>query len=346
MEFKLNITRINDEKVIPAFLITLLFMLAIFILMPAIKLPMVLEKPSEEMIIAFLKEEMAPQKKKLEEKKVEKKEEQKEIQVEVTEKLDQVVPEDIEDIQPNVEDFKPASDQIPIMADLNQMETQNVSESFTLPGTDGVTDILTDINNPGALLDAGAGMGGESAGFDGDIGDVKVGNPDQLLKRGLYQNRRQNISDKPSKGVRPHLNLKSSDVLNPIIEWMKKNPAKFSEILKTFLDWTPSNLTSKAPLFYEGKKYIIFLLCKPELPQLSILIADMTDPDAEEFILIKDAGMIRMPGYLLEGKYMQNVAGDDFSYFEGRQKEATNNAAKRFNDIFYSWFEKVNPTKK
>jgi hypothetical protein len=91
-----------------------------------------------------------------------------------------------------------------------------------------------------------------------------------------------------------------------------------------------------------GNNQYFYLLCKRELPQLTILLVDFS---TNEFTQIKDAGLLKEPGYLKEGMFtFKEQSGDKiFGYFEGEQRNATSDKAEKFNNRFWVWFDTVKP---
>lgn len=335
---KIDVERINDEKNIPSVVFTILFMIFIFWLIPRIKVPLDAEKPSEEIMLSFIKDEPREEKKKEEKKEEKKKPEEKKEEIKEPEiqdiQVDQPVvdniPQEITSIEQPMTNF---------YQDFNQMPNNQIVEPTQIGGSDGVTDILTDLNNEMAILDAGANKGGEGVGFDG-MTDTRIGSSDpSLINIGPVKNKVRTPTKAKSINIRPNLNLKGKEFINPIIKWMEKNPYEFMGILKIFMDYSSGNLTSRVPL---GNNQYFYLLCKRELPQLTILLVDF---NTREFIQIKDAGLLQQPGYLKEGMFtFKEQSGDKvFGYFEGEQRNATGDKAEKFNKRFWTWFDTVKP---
>lgn len=338
MQMKIDVERINDEKNIPSVLFTILFMLFIFWLIPQIKVPLDVEKPSEEIMLSFLKDEPREEKKKEEKKEEKKKPEEKKEEIKEPEiqdvQIDQPVvdnvPQEITSIDQPMTNF---------YQDFDKLTSSQIIEPTQIGGADGVTDILTDMNNDMAILDAGANKGGEGVGFDG-LTDTKIGSADpSILNIGPVKRKARVPTKSKTINFRPNLNLKGKEFINPIIKWMEKNPYEFIGILKTFMDYSQGNLTSRVRL---GNNQYFYLLCKRELPQLTILFVDFT---TRQFIQIKDAGLLQQPGYLKEGMFTyKELSGDKvFGYFEGEQRNASSENAEKFNDRFWSWFDTVKP---
>ncbi len=336
MQMKIDVERINDEKNIPSVLLTVLFIAFVFWLIPRIKVPLDVQKPSEEIMLSFFKDEPREEKKKEEKKEEKKKPEEKKEEI----KEPQI--QEIEIEQPAIEDIPQEVTNIDepmtnFFQDLNQLPPDQMLEPTQIGGADGVTDILTDLNNEMAILDAGANKGGEGAGFDG-MTDTKIGSADpSILNIGPVKRKVKTPTKSRSINIRPNLNLKGKEFMNPIIKWMEKHPYQFIGILKIFMEYSSGNLTSRAPL---GNNQYFYFLCKREIPQLTILFVDF---NTKQFIQIKDAGLLQQPGYLKEGMFTYKEQGGDkvFGYFEGEQRNATSDNAEKFNNRFWSWFETV-----
>jgi hypothetical protein len=342
MQMKIDVEHINDEKNIPSVVFTILFMIFIFWLIPRINVPLDAEKPSEEIMLSFIKEEPKEEKKKEEKKEEKKKSEEKkeeikptEIQVDQRIQIDQPVMDNLSQEISSVD--QPMSN---FYQDFNQLPSGQISEPTLIGGADGVTDIVTDLNpNNMAILDAGANKGGPGVGFDG-MTDTRIGSSDpSLINIGPVKNRVRTPTKAKSINIRPNLNLKGKEFINPIIKWMENNPYEFVGILKIFMDYSSGNLTSRVSL---GNNQYFYLLCKRELPQLTILLVDFS---TNEFTQIKDAGLLKEPGYLKEGMFtFKEQSGDKiFGYFEGEQRNATSDKAEKFNNRFWVWFDTVKP---
>lgn len=339
MELKIDVERINDGRSIPSALITILFLVFVFWMVQNVNIPQEVRKPSEEMVINFLKEEKKPPQK---QKEKEKKEKDKEKE-EPTEVVEEQILEEVEDVFQEEEEIFEEIEVAPnvIMTEMQDNMNEELEQMLEIPGGDGVTDLLTtDQLDDQSLFDAGADAGGGMVGF-GDEASANINISQNNIDWGAYKKRKHR--NKPVKGRRrPNVDLRSVDFINPIIRWMEANPATFSNVLKAFLDYAPGNLTSMTRVRYKNKTYRIYLLCKKSLPQLTICVVNF---ETEEMVLIKDAGLMREARYLLEGDFIATGDGQDIAMLDSEQKKASSASAEKFNDIFWSWFETVNPDK-
>ena len=101
------------------------------------------------------------------------------------------------------------------------------------------------------------------------------------------------------------------------------------------MSYARGNLTSRVPF---GNDEEIFLLCKPEVPQITILFVNW---QTKKFTLIKDAGFLKEAGYLKEGAFSVARKERRITYFSSEQKTASNESANQFNQRFWAWFDSV-----
>lgn len=336
MQVNINAEKINDSRIIPSAFWTILLMSFLFFISNQIKIPLVKEKPSEEIMMTFIEEE-EPEPEKKENKEDKKKEPEK---VDIEKEIKEIPPDELISEEDLV--FEPQ--QIEVMESMPsiqaEMQNEMVKTMMNLPGNAGMTDFMNELSMDNPAITAGIDMGGDLGGFDNNALKLNINTTSENYNLGVVQKKRRQVGE-GRRNQGPNVNLRPKDYISPIIKWMERNPYNFSSILKSQMEWTSGNLTSRAKISVSGKTYWIYLLCNKALPQLSILIADFTN-NKETFTLIKDAGMLQKPGYLMEGIFIPSGSGDDFAVFDGQQKSASQASAKKFNDIFWTWFDKVN----
>lgn len=334
MELNMNIEHINDTKIIPSAILTFLFMFFSFLLFSELKIPLEAEKPPEEMVLKFVKDIKPQLKKKPKDKK---KPKTKPDEVVVDDNLpvvDQIDPIADPVDMPTFEDVAAVDISVDIADELTK-EIENMPT--TIAGADGVTDLLSDLNNPQSTLASGADMGIDAhAGFDG-VGAVTNIPSNNTGLTGIHRKQRRARVGTQNTGF-PEIEMEVPDFISPIIEWMKRNRVALPEMLKPTMGYARGNLTSRVNFRIKGtnESYVIFLLCKQNQtpPLLVVCFANFTD---KKFILFKDAGMMGEAGYVMQG-ICSGSPPDNFSFIDTEQIEASEASTQRYLSIFMSWF--------
>ena len=340
MNFQVDVIKIREQKLIPSILLTLLLMLLFYFMLSHIQLPQSARKPSDEMLMAFLEDDelLMEEKRIVKPRKREKIEEQVEREIEEVAELDNL-PDDFFQIEQ--ETFYTSSllnDNLDVGMDISTDFSMDVAGALVLPGTAGDIGLVGDLSNLNASITAGLDASGTgSAGFHGDLGELNLGKTKNGL-RPVGPGRRSNKTSTGNVNVNfktPNIDLKGDDFLNPIIEWLRKNHKELPQLAKTQMNYARGNLSSRVSF---GNDEEIFLLCKPEVPQITILFVNWR---TKKFTLIKDAGFLKEAGYLKEGAFLIAKKEKRITYFSSEQKNASNESASHFNQRFWTWFDSV-----
>lgn len=126
-----------------------------------------------------------------------------------------------------------------------------------------------------------------------------------------------------------------SPIYHELIEWMKRNPAGFPDVVKRFMEGAPGDLTSKVNFQIGGRQFQMLLLCKEKLFEVRICLLE----NSESTYLI-DRGFKEQSSFLRVGGINRNGAGDILS-FETVREAASNARTQQFYQIFLSWWESV-----
>lgn len=129
-------------------------------------------------------------------------------------------------------------------------------------------------------------------------------------------------------------------ILTPIymelIEWMRRNPATLSPVIRRFMGFQRGDLSSKAEITLGGRHFEIFLVCYEKQYEVRICIVE----DRTSTLLI-DKGFRRQSNYFRIGNVSRDRNGRIFS-FGTSQESPSDERTEEFYRIFLTWWEKVN----
>ncbi len=131
-----------------------------------------------------------------------------------------------------------------------------------------------------------------------------------------------------------------SDIMNPLIDWMKRNPAEFSAVEQKFTEFVPRDFTSRDLFMVEGKTYEILLLFRESNSELRIALIE-----GNEAILLIDTGLQERINYLRTGEVIRSVDFDRIISIKSTQKPASEQETMHFYRIFQSWWNWVHNVK-
>jgi len=126
-----------------------------------------------------------------------------------------------------------------------------------------------------------------------------------------------------------------SAILQPLVEWMKRNPAEFTPVEKKFLEYGAGDLTSRAHFNLDNKTFDLLLLIKQANMELRISLREGTS-----VILLIDLGLQERSNYLREGLATTGTDGRIVA-FGTSQKSASEEATEYFYQVFMSWWNWV-----
>lgn len=140
------------------------------------------------------------------------------------------------------------------------------------------------------------------------------------------------LNDRPQR-------LINEETIQKILHWMKKNPFQFSNIVKLQMNFKLADLTSKVQIRHNGKTYQLFLLGKPSLPEIAVLIVNYVE---EISYFAPDIARLGEVGSLLKMQTLVS-AGENPELVAFSDKKLTTSPAdkKLVEDILTSWLNQV-----
>lgn len=126
-----------------------------------------------------------------------------------------------------------------------------------------------------------------------------------------------------------------SPIYHELIEWMKRNPAPFPQVVKRFMEYSPGDLTSIVSFQIGGRSFQMFLLCKENLFEVRICLLE-----GSESTYLIDRGFKEKSSFLRVGGVNVDDRGGILS-FETVREAASNSRTQQFYQIFLSWWESV-----
>lgn len=128
-----------------------------------------------------------------------------------------------------------------------------------------------------------------------------------------------------------------SPIYRALIEWMKRHPAAFPEVVQRFMETAPSDLSSVVEFQTGGRQFTMYLICKPRLYEVRICLVE---GGASTYLI--DRGFKERSSYLRVGSVNRRGDGKIIS-FGTRRQAASNQRTREFYQIFLSWWEQVKP---
>lgn len=131
-----------------------------------------------------------------------------------------------------------------------------------------------------------------------------------------------------------------SPIYKALIEWMKKNPSQLTSVIKRFMGYRNSDLTSQSQVTLSDRFFEIFLVCHEKQYEIRICIVE-----AELSTLLIDKGFRKQSNYFRIGNVSRDNSGRIFSF--GTSQESPSDArTDEFYRIFLTWWEQVNSDEK
>jgi len=124
-----------------------------------------------------------------------------------------------------------------------------------------------------------------------------------------------------------------SPIYHELIEWMKRNPAGFPDVVKRFMEGAPGDLTSKVNFQIGGRRFQMLLLCKEKLFEVRICLLE-----GNESTYLIDRGFKEKSSFLRFGGVNRDGAGNILA-FETVREAASNARTRQFYQIFLSWWD-------
>jgi len=128
-------------------------------------------------------------------------------------------------------------------------------------------------------------------------------------------------------------------VMEPLIAWMKENPADFSAVERKFLRYEGGDLISRALFFLEDEtgeetRYELLLLFKSSISELRICLIE-----GNEATQLIDKGLQERSNYLRTG--VVAYSGPEKISIQSTQRVPGQEATRRFYQIFLSWWTRT-----
>jgi hypothetical protein len=126
-----------------------------------------------------------------------------------------------------------------------------------------------------------------------------------------------------------------SPIYYALIEWMKRNPAQFPGVIERFMEKSPGDLTSKVSFQADGRQFELYLLAKEAIAEVRISLLE-----GNESTYLIDRGLQENSRFLRIGSVNRTPTGSILSFGTVR-KEASDQRASQFYQIFLSWWDSV-----
>ncbi len=124
-------------------------------------------------------------------------------------------------------------------------------------------------------------------------------------------------------------------IYKKLIEWMKRNPAELSSVVKSFMGYEQHDLTSRERFTAEGRDFDIFLICQEQQYEIRICLVEKNTAT-----LLIDKGFKKQSNYFRIGTVSRDRERGIFS-FETSQESPADQRTREFYRIFLSWWEQV-----
>jgi len=130
-----------------------------------------------------------------------------------------------------------------------------------------------------------------------------------------------------------------SGMMQPLIAWLRENPAELSPVEGKFLRQNPGDLASRVVFLLEDEtrgniRYELLLLFKPSIDELRICLID-----GNTAIQLIDKGLQERSNYLRIGSVM--YSGSEKISIQSTQIVPSEEATRRFYQIFLSWWNRT-----
>jgi hypothetical protein len=126
-----------------------------------------------------------------------------------------------------------------------------------------------------------------------------------------------------------------SPIYHELIEWMKRNPSAFPDVVTRFMEGSAGDLTSLVNFKIGGRQFQMYLLCKEKLFEVRVCLLE-----GNESTYLIDRGFKEQSSFLRVGGVNQDIAGNILA-FETVREAASNARTQQFYQIFLSWWESV-----
>jgi hypothetical protein len=128
-----------------------------------------------------------------------------------------------------------------------------------------------------------------------------------------------------------------SPIYRALVEWMKRHPTEFPEVVNRFMEKMPGDLTSVINFQIGQRQFQMYLLCKEKLYEVRISLIE-----GNQSTYLIDRGFKEKSSYLRVGAVNRTANGNILSFGTTRQA-ASDQRTAQFYQIFLSWWESIKP---
>ncbi|MFQ5709396.1 MAG: hypothetical protein ACE5HO_18210 [bacterium] len=128
-----------------------------------------------------------------------------------------------------------------------------------------------------------------------------------------------------------------SPIYRALIEWMKRHPAQFPEVVNRFMEKAPRDLSSVVDFQIGGRSFQMYLTCKVKLYEVRVCLLE---GNASTYLI--DRGFKEKSSYLRTGSVSRRANGQILAFGTTR-RAASNRKTTQFYQVFLSWWESVKP---
>jgi len=128
------------------------------------------------------------------------------------------------------------------------------------------------------------------------------------------------------------------DIVNPLIEWMKKHPKAHPWTMRNFLEYEPGDLTSVVEFTIQEQPIEIYLRCTDNTKELAICI--IQKGNATKLI---DQGISERSHKLEIGTVIRNETDNQIQSVNATNLSPTREKTALFMSIFLSWWNNGKP---
>jgi hypothetical protein len=194
--------------------------------------------------------------------------------------------------------------------------------------------------NAAAGIGSGSGVTGNGSGaVDAGLG-VPGGNGTGGAGRGQGSTRGRAVNEATAKVTLKNLEQLGdynnfTPIYRALVEWMRKHPAEFSDVVNRFMGHQPGNLTASVKFVAGGRQFEIFLLCVDATYEIRVCMAE-----GNNITYLIDQGFKKQSNYLRTGTLERQPNGDVL-LFGSVMREASDRRTQEFYQIFLSWWDTV-----
>ncbi|MDZ7266878.1 MAG: hypothetical protein ONB48_06125 [candidate division KSB1 bacterium] len=125
-------------------------------------------------------------------------------------------------------------------------------------------------------------------------------------------------------------------IYKALAEWMRKNPRDLSEVVDRFMGYQPGNLTAAETFWVGDRRFEIFLLCVEATYEVRVCLVE-----GDEITYLIDQGFKKQSNFLRVGSLTRLPGQNAIHRFGSELREASDQRAQQFYQIFLSWWETV-----